>query len=160
LRKIAESEATFVSRGDESGTHSKELSIWKAAGIEPGGGWYVESGTGMGDTLNIANERDAYTLTDRGTFLSLGDRMEIGVLIEGDLALLNIYHVITVDPGKNDRINAAGASAFLEFLLDPAVQAVIGEFGVDRFGEPLFTPCADNSCGIEGEAMPAPAATP
>jgi tungstate transport system substrate-binding protein len=154
MTKIAEAEAPFISRGDDSGTHRLELGLWEKAGIEPSGDWYVESGTGMGDTLNIANERDAYTVTDRGTYLAQSDHLSLPILVEGDPALLNIYHVIGVDPENHERINTAGADAFINFLLDPAVQTVIGEFGVEEFGQPLFTPCADNSCGIEPSATP------
>ena len=152
---IAGSQARFVSRGDESGTHALELRLWKQAGIEPAGDWYIESGTGMGDTLNIANERGAYTIADRGTYLALRDRLELPVLVEGDSALINIYHVITLNPANGPRINSEGGEAFLTFLLDPATQAFIGQFGVEEFGEPLFTPCADNSCGVEAVATPA-----
>jgi len=161
VRRIADAEATFVSRGDDSGTHRLELGLWEDAGVAPEGSWYVESGTGMGDTLNIADARDAYTVTDRGTYRSLGDRLALAVLVEGDPALRNVYHVITVDPARYDTINAAGAAAFVDFLLAPETQAVIGAFGVDRFGEALFTPCADNACGVLPATTPAtPAATP
>jgi tungstate transport system substrate-binding protein len=148
MRAIRESESTFVSRGDDSGTHKLELSLWERAGIEPGGSWYQESGTGMGETLSIANERDAYTISDRGTYLSQGDRLELVILSEGDKALINVYHVIAVNPERYDTINSAGAQAFIDFMLDPATQEMIGEFGTDEFGQPLFTPCADNVCGI------------
>ena len=156
---IAAAEAIFVSRGDDSGTHALEVRLWEEAGSEPAGSWYQESGTGMGDTLNIANEREGYTLTDRGTFLSLRDRLDLVVLVEGDRALLNVYHVITVNPANGERINEAGGRAFFDFVLAPATQAVIGAFGADRFGQPLFTPCARNSCGVETTATPT-AATP
>lgn len=155
LRAIADSRSRFVSRGDESGTNALELRLWKQAGIAPAGDWYIESGTGMGDTLNIANERAAYTITDRGSYLALRDRLELPILVEGDKALLNIYHVITLNPANGPRINSEGGEAFLTFLLDPATQAFIGQFGVDEFGQPLFTPCADNSCGVEAVATPA-----
>jgi tungstate transport system substrate-binding protein len=154
FRAIAELQSRFVSRGDESGTNALELRLWMQAGIEPGGDWYIESGTGMGDTLNIANERGAYTITDRGTYLALRDRLELPILVEGDPTLLNIYHVITLNPTNGPRINSAGGEAFLTFSLDPATQAFIGEFGIAEFGEPLFTPCADNSCGVEAVATP------
>ncbi|MBA2277268.1 MAG: substrate-binding domain-containing protein [Chloroflexia bacterium] len=163
MATIARNEATFISRGDDSGTHARELALWEQAGIDPAGGWYVESGTGMGDTLNIASERQAYTLADRGTYLALRDRLDLEVLVENDSALLNVYHVITVDPAQSDTINVAGATAFADFLLAPETQAVIGQFGVEEFGEPLFTPCAANSCGrFAEEATPvaSPVATP
>jgi tungstate transport system substrate-binding protein len=154
MRQIAESHSRFVSRGDESGTNALELRLWKQAGIEPAGDWYIESGTGMGETLTIANERGAYTITDRGTYLALRDRLELPILVEGDKALINIYHVITLNPANGPHINSEGGEAFLTFLLDPATQAFIGEFGVEEFGQPLFTPCADNSCGVEAVATP------
>jgi tungstate transport system substrate-binding protein len=148
MRAIQTSESTFVSRGDDSGTHRLELSLWEQAGIEPEGSWYQESGTGMGETLNIADERDAYTITDSGTYLSLSDRLDLLILSEGDKALINIYHVIAVNPERYDTINTAGAQAFITFMLNPETQQVIGEFGTEEFGQPLFTPCANNSCGI------------
>ncbi len=142
LRRIAAAKAPFVSRGDQSGTHALELKLWGQAGIRPAGGWYVESGTGMGQTLQIASERDAYTLSDRGTYLALRRTLRLAVLLEGDPALRNIYHVILVDPAKNGRINAAGARAFADFLTSADGQRRIGEFGRDRFGQPLFVPDA------------------
>jgi tungstate transport system substrate-binding protein len=154
MSRIAGSDAPFVSRGDESGTHTLELRLWQEADITPEGSWYTESGTGMGDTLNIANERQAYTLADRGTSLALRDRLELAILVEGAPELLNVYHVITVNPANGPAVNSAGADAFVTFLLDPATQRVIGEFGVDRFGQPLFSPCADNGCGVEAAATP------
>jgi tungstate transport system substrate-binding protein len=154
MRQIADSQSRFVSRGDESGTNALELRLWKQAGIEPAGEWYIESGTGMGETLTIANERGAYTITDRGTYLALRDRLALPILVEGDKALINIYHVITLNPANGPNINSEGGEAFMTFLLDPATQKFIGEFGIDEFGEPLFTPCADNSCGVEAVATP------
>ena len=155
MTRIAAAQAPFVSRGDDSGTHALERRLWEAAGITPEGAWYTESGTGMGDTLNITAERGAYTLSDRGTYLALRDRLGLEVLLEGDPALLNVYHVILVNPANGRDIDAAAGRAFLEFLLYPETQAAIGEFGVDEFGEPLFTPCADNSCGVvASEATP------
>lgn len=152
---IASTEAPFVSRGDESGTNALELALWRQAGISPQGAWYTESGTGMGDTLNIANERQAYTLADRGTYLALRARLELDVLVEGAPELLNVYHAIAVNPANGPAVNTAGGEAFMTFLLDPATQRVIAEFGVDRFGQPLFTPCADNACGVVAAATPA-----
>ena len=161
MSRIATAQAIFVSRGDDSGTHALERRLWEVAGITPEGSWYTESGPGMGDTLNIASERDAYTIADRGTFLALRDRLELAVLLKDDPALLNVYHVILVNPENGRDIDTAAGRAFLEFLLAPEVQEVIGEFGVEEFGEPLFTPCADNSCGVVAsdatpEASPSP----
>ena len=158
LRRIAAAEAIFVSRGDDSGTHALERRLWDLAGVEPGG-WYQEAGTGMGDTLNIANERQGYTIADRGTWLALRGRLDLPILVEGDPELLNVYHVITVNPANGPRINVAGGQAFRDFLLDPETQAVIAAFGVERFGVALFTPCADNNCGVATPATPT-AATP
>ncbi|MDD4767216.1 MAG: substrate-binding domain-containing protein [Desulfotomaculaceae bacterium] len=142
FEKIAEQEATFVSRGDNSGTHTKELSIWKNAGITPEGSWYLQSGTGMGATLNIANEKQAYTLTDRATYLAQKDNLKLEVLSEGDSALLNIYHVMQVNPEMFSKVNKDGAKAFVEFMVGADAQKAIGEFGKDKYGEPLFTPDA------------------
>ncbi len=158
MRRIATAQAPFASRGDDSGTNALELKLWDQAAIAPSGGWYTESGTGMGDTLNIANERQAYTVADRGTYLALRDRLDLDILVEGDKPLLNVYHVIAVNPANGKAVNTAGCRAFLDFLLDPATQQVIGEFGVERFGDPLFTACAHNECGVETVATPS--ATP
>lgn len=158
LQRIADSASPFVSRGDDSGTHALEKKLWASIDLEPDGSWYTEAGSGMGDTLNIANEREAYTISDRGTFLALKDRLDLGVLVEGDPALLNIYHVILTNPDNGQHIDTVGGEAFLDFLLEPSTQEFIGTFGVEEFGEPLFTPCADNSCGVEPEDVPA--ATP
>ncbi len=151
LRRIAAREAPFVSRGDNSGTHSKERALWKAAGLEPRGAWYVESGQGMGATLTIASEKAAYTLTDRGTYLAFRKRLRLAVLLEGDAPLLNVYHVMEVSPARHPRVNAAGGRAFADFMVAPETQAIIRTFGVDRYGEPLFVPDA---------GQPEPAATP
>ena len=163
MRAIATSSSRFVSRGDDSGTNKLELDLWRQAGITPAGAWYIASGTGMGETLNIANERDAYTLTDRATLLALSDRLDLTVLVEGDRALRNVYHVLLVNPNNGDAVNTAGATAFADFLVAPATQKAIAAFGVDRVGQPLFFPCARNSCGLDDAATPAaatPAATP
>jgi tungstate transport system substrate-binding protein len=146
MQRIAGAGATFVSRGDDSGTHALERRLWEAAGITPDGSWYTESGSGMGDTLNIASERGGYTISDRGTYLALRGRLALDVLLEGDPALLNVYHVILVNPANGRDVDVAAGRAFLEFMLEPRAQEFIGDFGVDEFGEPLFTPCADASC--------------
>jgi tungstate transport system substrate-binding protein len=158
MQRIAGSESPFVSRGDDSGTHALEKKLWASLDLIPGGDWYTEAGSGMGDTLNIASEREAYTISDRGTFLSLKHRLDLEVLVEGDPALLNIYHVILTNPDNGPYVDTAGGVAFLDFLLEPTTQGFIGAFGIEQFGEPLFTPCADNSCGFEATA--APVATP
>ena len=145
LTSIAAAEAPFISRGDDSGTHKKELALWADAGITPQGDWYQESGQGMAATLTIASEKQAYTLTDRATYLHNLDTLDLVVLVEGDNVLLNVYHVIIVNPEKWPAVNEAGARAFAEYLVDPETQTMIGEYGVDRFGQSLFTPDADRT---------------
>jgi tungstate transport system substrate-binding protein len=142
MRRIAAGETRFVSRGDKSGTHSLELSLWKQAGIDPKGAWYIESGQGMGQTLGIANDRRAYTITDRGTWLAFQKRINLPVLVEGDRPLLNIYSVMEVSPANGPRVNAAGGKAFADFMLSPEVQAIVKTFGVDKYGQALFVPIA------------------
>jgi tungstate transport system substrate-binding protein len=112
------------------------------AGIEPKGSWYIEAGQGMGATLGIANERNAYTITDRGTYLALGKRVTLPILVEGDKALLNVYSVMEVNPANGPRINSAGGKAFADFMVSPQTQKVIGNFGVEKFGQSLFVPVA------------------
>ena len=142
LKAIEQAKASFVSRGDNSGTHTLEKSLWKAAGVEPKGSWYIEAGQGMGATLGIANERNAYTITDRGTLLALRKRVDLPVLIEGGRALLNIYSVMEVNPANGRRINTAGGKAFVDFMLAAQTQNVIKSFGVEKFAQPLFVPVA------------------
>jgi tungstate transport system substrate-binding protein len=142
LKAIAQAKAPFVSRGDNSGTHNLEKSLWKEAGIAPSGPWYIESGQGMGATLGIANERNAYSITDRGTYLALGKRVTLPILVEGDRVLLNIYSVMEVNPANGPRVNAAGGKAFADFLVSAEAQNLIKIFGVEKFGQPLFVPVA------------------
>ena len=139
---ISEAGALFVSRGDDSGTNKKEIEIWEEAGITPQGDWYVESGQGMGETLRIADEKQAYTMTDRGTFLSQRDSLSLIVIVEGDEILFNPYGVIAVNPEKHNdiEINYKGAQAFTEFITGEEGQAIIKDFGVDKYGQPLFYP--------------------
>lgn len=145
LVKIASAAAAFVSRGDDSGTHKAELALWKSGEIDPQGDWYIESGQGMAATLKIAGEKAAYTLTDRATYLATREGLGLEILVEGDPVLLNVYHVITVNPEKWPKVNNAGATAFAQFLIDGETQKVIGEFGVDKYGQPLFFPDADKT---------------
>lgn len=145
LQIFARIEAPFVSRGDDSGTYKTELALWKIAEVEPAGDWYIETGQGMGATLKVADEKDAYTLTDRATYLANKDNLGLDVLYEGDAALLNVYHVITVNPEACPKVNQAGALAFATFLTDPDIQKTIAEFGLDTYGEPLFFPDADKT---------------
>src|SRR3972149_1743867 len=116
MRRIAGAGSRFVSRGDNSGTHALEKALWKLAGVEPRGPWYIESGQGMGATLGIANDRNAYTLTDRGTYLAFRKRVQLAVVLEGDKPLLNIYSVMEVNPANGPRVNAAGGKAFADFM--------------------------------------------
>jgi len=141
-KRIAESRSRFVSRGDKSGTHTLEVGLWKQAGVEPKGGWYIESGQGMGQTLGIADDRRAYTLTDRATWLAFQKRVSLPILVEKDKRLLNIYSVMEVNPANGPRVNGAGGRAFAKFILAPETQAVIRTFGTDKFGQPLFVPIA------------------
>jgi tungstate transport system substrate-binding protein len=142
LKAIAQARAPFVSRGDNSGTHNLEKALWKEAGIAPGAPWYIESGQGMGATLGIANERNAYSITDRGTYLALGKRVTLPILVEGDRVLLNIYSVMEVNPANGPRVNAAGGKAFADFMVSTEAQNLIKSFGAERFGQPLFVPVA------------------
>jgi tungstate transport system substrate-binding protein len=142
LKAIEQSKARFISRGDNSGTHVLEKSLWKSAGVDPTGPWYIEVGQGMGATLGIANERNAYTITDRGTLLALGKRVSLPILIEGDRALLNIYSVLEVNLANGPRINSAGGKAFADFMVSPQTQKAIQGFGVEKFGQSLFIPVA------------------
>jgi len=143
FKKIASARVLFLSRGDNSGTDAKEKAIWKAAGINPDGEkWYQETGLGMGQTLNVAAEKRGYTLTDRGTYLALKKSLGLDILVEGDAILLNIYHVIEVNPAKWPKVNNAGAKAFADFMVSKETQGIIKTFGVDKFGSPLFFPDA------------------
>jgi tungstate transport system substrate-binding protein len=152
FKRIASAKTLFLSRGDNSGTHAKEKAIWKAAGINPEGGkWYQQTGLGMGQTLNVAAEKKGYTLADRGTYLALKKNLGLGILVEGDAILLNIYHVIEVNPVKWPKINVAGAKAFADFMVSKETQNIIKTFGVDKFGSPLFFPDAGKKEGELGK---------
>lgn len=141
FRKIAKKNALFISRGDNSGTHAKEKSLWSRAGIVvPGPKWYHETGLGMGQTLTVASEKRAYTLTDKSTFLVLKKNINLVIFVEEDKGLRNVYHVIEVNPAKWRRLNARGARAFSDFLISKDAQQIIETFGVETFGTPLFRP--------------------
>jgi tungstate transport system substrate-binding protein len=142
MKAIASSGSRFVSRGDNSGTHNLEKELWKLAGVEPQTGWYIESGQGMGATLGIADDRKAYTLTDRGTYLAFQKRVRLPILLEGDRPLLNLYSVMEVNPANGPKVNTAGGKAFADFMVSADVQRVIKTFGVDKYGQPLFVPVA------------------
>ncbi|HEX9840479.1 MAG TPA: substrate-binding domain-containing protein [Anaerolineales bacterium] len=146
LKKIFASRVIFVSRGDDSGTHVKELALWKNAGPDPAGlDWYLETGQGQGATLSIASEKSAYALTDRGTFLAYKSNVDLEILVEGDPFLLNVYHVITVNAEKWPNVNLEGAKAFADFITSSEGQDIIAGFGVEKYGQPLFFPDADKT---------------
>ncbi|MCB2173544.1 substrate-binding domain-containing protein [archaeon] len=141
FQAIADAGAMFISRGDNSGTHTKEKSIWTAAGFEPTGDWYISAGQGMGDVLTMADEQQAYTLSDRATYLARTlTGTELVILVEGDPILFNPYGVIAVNPEKNAEINNEYANLFIDWLISVPVQEKIGTFGVEEFGGPLFVP--------------------
>jgi tungstate transport system substrate-binding protein len=138
FKRIAESGAPFVSRGDNSGTHLLELALWERAETRPAGALYIQIGQGMGAALNIASEKAAYTLSDRGTFLALRRHLALEILFEKARRLRNVYHVMEVNPARFPKVNRAGGRAFAAFMVSPTAQKVIETFGVERFGEPLF----------------------
>jgi len=145
FKKIAQANALFLSRGDNSGTHAKEKGLWKAAGIAPEGQkWYQSTGIGMGETLNVASEKNGYVLADRGTYLALNKKRRLGleILVEKEPKLLNVYHVIEVNPAKWPKVNSDGAKAFADFMVAKKTQGIIGHFGTKDFGSPLFFPDA------------------
>jgi len=143
FKKIASAKALFLSRADKSGTHVKETDIWKKAGVNPEGEkWYQQTGLGMGQTLNVVAEKKGYTLADRGTYLALKKNLGLDILVEGDAILLNVYHVIEVNPAKWPKVNVSGAKAFADFMVSKETQEIIKTFGVDKFGSPLFFPDA------------------
>ncbi len=146
IRRLGAGRGVFVSRGDQSGTHQLERRLWRHAGLKPpaGGGtpWYLESGQGMAATLQMADEKRAYTISDRATYLAWRDRLQLLPLVEGDSLLYNVYHVMEVNPRNAPRVNVAGARALAGWLVAPETQRRIGEFGRSRFGQSLFIPDA------------------
>lgn len=142
FKTIAEKKAVFVSRGDQSGTHKKELSIWEKAGIKPGGPWYVQAGQGMGETLTTASERKAYTLSDEATFLTMKKELDLKVMVEGGKDLLNPYTVITVSQKKFPAIHSQQAREFSDFITGTEGQNLIRNFGKSKYGKSIFVPDA------------------
>jgi tungstate transport system substrate-binding protein len=142
LNKIADSQASFISRGDESGTHTKELSLWKAASIEkPAGSWYISTGQGMGEVLTMSSEQQGYTLSDRATYLArLKQGLDLEILVEGDKVLFNPYGVIAVNPNKGPQIQEDLVNQFIDWIISMPVQEKIAAFGQDEFGQSLFIP--------------------
>jgi len=145
FERILNTGSTFVSRGDDSGTHKKELQFWKDINAQSEGENYLESGQGMAATLRIASEKGGYLLTDRATYLANQEFLDSVILVEGDPKLLNIYHAISVNPDKWPEVNYSGAQAFTSFLISGNTQQLIGEFGIDQYGQPLFFPDADKT---------------
>ena len=145
FQQILKTKTIFISRGDDSGTNKKELEFWEEIDMQPEGEMYLESGQGMAATLRIASEKAGYTLTDRATYLAIQDYLDLEILVEGDQRLLNIYHIITVSPEKWPQVNYSSAQAFTSFLVSGKTQELIGEYGVDQYGQPLFFPDADRS---------------
>lgn len=144
FERIAEDSATFISRGDESGTHKKELKLWDGAGITPEGDWYVSTGQGMGETLRVAHEKAGYTLTDIGTFLSQRSSLDLVALSPESDDLKNVYDVILVNQNEFPAVNSAGAEQFASVLVGADGQEMIDSYGVEQFGEALFHPFAGN----------------
>lgn len=142
LAEIAEQQAVFVSRGDNSGTHALEKKLWQSAGLTPSGSWYLSTGQGMGNTLRVAEQKRGYTISDRATYLSQRSQLQLAILGEGDQLLLNYYHVIEVNPSKHANVNSDGARAFGGFLVSDDGQQIIRSFGVEKYGQPLFFPDA------------------
>ncbi|RQW82195.1 MAG: tungsten ABC transporter substrate-binding protein [Geobacter sp.] len=143
FKQIAETNSLFISRGDNSGTNAKELGIWKKIAVNPAGQpWYQPTGQGMGQTLNVAAEKNGYTITDRATYLAFKKNLGLVILKEGDPVLLNVYHVIELNPAKSPKINIAGGKAFADFMVAKKTQAVISKFGIAKYGGPLFFPDA------------------
>lgn len=140
LSRIAQQRAPFASRADDSGTHAKELSLWEEAGIEPSGSWYLETGQGMGETLTIAGQKEAYTLADRGTFLATSNQTS-EIVYEGSADLRNPYHVIVV-ASNGGTTNMACAEEFSTWIRSAPVQRRIADFGTEEYGQPLFFPDA------------------
>ncbi|MDP2864702.1 MAG: substrate-binding domain-containing protein, partial [Elusimicrobiota bacterium] len=136
--KISSSGSLFISRGDKSGTHKKELKLWDLAGIKPAGEKYIEAGQGMAAVVGMANEKEAYCLADRSTFLSLKKNLGLRILSEGDEALLNRYSLILVNMEKFPKVNAEGARVFFDYLLSKQAKKIIVKYGVEKYGKPLF----------------------
>ena len=146
MKAIDARSATFISRGDNSGTNALELALWRNAAIDPKArSWYQESGQGMGATLQIADQKTGYTISDRATYLALQKNLGLQVVNEGDKAYFNVYHVITLNTERNPKINAEGGIAFAQFMVSKEAQELIRTFGVDRYGQPLFVPDAGKS---------------
>ncbi len=138
MQAIAQRKSTFVSRGDRSGTHMKERELWQAAGVEPDGDWYLETGSGMAATLRVAGEKGAYVLSDRSTFLAHRKQLDLEIVCEGDPRLRNIYAVMAVHPSRHPQVDIEAARQWIDFLLSDETQRRIARFGLKEYGQPLF----------------------
>lgn len=138
FRQIAVSKSPFISRGDDSGTHKKELSLWKGLQMNPAGAWYIAAGKGMGDVLMMAGEKGAYTLTDKATYLAMKDKLDLQIVVDAAPDLRNQYTAIAVNPAKHQGINQTGAEQFIHWLTSERVLKIIAEYGKDKYGEGLF----------------------
>ncbi len=141
--KIAKGKSVFITRGDDSGTYKKEKKMWEAAETDPSGDWYRSTGQGMGASLQVASEQQAYVLTDRATYLSQKDNLDLEIMVEGDDKLFNPYGVMAVNPDKFSKVNNDDAMDFIDWLTSIEVQEKIGEYGKDEYGQALFTPDSD-----------------
>jgi tungstate transport system substrate-binding protein len=154
LKKIFDKGASFISRGDDSGTDKLEKALWKKANLDPKGkSWYEETGQGMGASLQVANQKDAYIMADRGTFLA-SKSLSLTIVLEGDPGLLNVYSVMEVNPEKFSLVNGAGGKAFADFVVSDKAQSIIKDFGIDKYGQALFTPDAGKTYESIGLATP------
>lgn len=138
LTLISKNKALFVSRADDSGTNKLEKNLWSLANINPSGEWYQEAGAGMGQTLKITEEKQGYTIADRATYIDQKKNLSLEILTDGDQKLLNLYHVMEVNPQKFSKVNSTGAKAFSDFLLSKEGQELLANYGVDKFGQPLY----------------------
>ena len=150
MRRIVDTQSLFVSRGDDSGTHKKEKVLWEKAGVSPSNDHYISTGQGMGQTLRIADEKKGYTLVDRGTYLALRPSIDLVILVEGDEVLFNPYGVIAVNPEKFPKVNYDLATKFIQWITSVETQKIIGEFGVEKYGQPLFVPNSKEWRATEG----------
>jgi tungstate transport system substrate-binding protein len=154
LTKIYNAGSTFVNRGDDSGTDKLEKALWKKANLDPvGKSWYEQTGQGMGASIQVANQKDAYILSDRGTFMA-SQNLSLSIVVEGDPALLNVYSVMEVNPDKFSMVNGAGGKAFADFMVSDTAQNIIKTFGVEKYGKPLFTADAGKTYEEIGLATP------
>jgi tungstate transport system substrate-binding protein len=145
MQKMVEKELSFISRGDQSGTHLREQQAWRDCGISPDGAWYIEAGSGMSATLRMASEMQAHTLCDRGTFLAQRANLDLEILCQHDPNMKNEYAAMIISQAKHPHVNFRAAQQFVDFLTSPDIQEVIGKFGIAQYGTPLFVPAGHES---------------